>query len=247
MQLTTRLGLGDCLDMMKNIADHSIDLVLTDPPYGTTKLSWDTVIDLDQMWMQLKRITKPGSAIVLFAAQPFTSILVTSNIKMYKTLWVWNKSQSGSFANAKYHPLKVTEDIVVFCEGSTNYYPQMTKGKMRTKGGGDKNQQTGLGGIKKQSDEYYPINILNYVSTRTNRVHPTQKPVGLCEYLIRTYSNKGETVLDFTMGSGTTGVAAMNTGRNFIGIEKDPTYFAVAKGRVMTAKDLANNRLENSC
>ena len=230
-----KLKQGDCLELMKQIPDGMVDMILCDLPYGTTDCKWDTVIPFEPLWEQYKRVIKKNGAIVLFGSQPFTSELVHSNIKNYKTSWIWYKSQSGGFATAKYHPLKVTEDIVVFAFGTANYYPQMRKGKARFKGGATKQNeiQSGLKQIDpKWSDEYYPINILEFVSDRSGKVHPTQKPVALCEYLIKTYTNEGEWVLDNCMGSGTTGVACVNTNRNFIGIEQEEKYYEIAHKRI---------------
>ena len=230
------LMLGDCLERMKEIPDGSVDMVLTDPPYGTTDCKWDTVIDLVRMWEQLKRITKPNGAIVMTASQPFTSALVMSNPKMFKYCWVWDKRAAGNHGLAKHQPMKVHEDVVVFSQNTHLYLPIMTKGKSRKKGG------YGLGnsiatGMKEISprlcDDYYPKSILEITNAgRSGKVHPTQKPVALMEYLILTYTNEGETVLDFTMGSGTTGVACKNLGRKFIGIELDQGYFDIAVKRI---------------
>jgi site-specific DNA-methyltransferase (adenine-specific) len=192
------------------------------------------------MWEQLKRIIKPNGAIVLFGSQPFTSALIMSNPKMFKHHWIWNKKQMGNFANAKYMPLKIQEEIVVFADGRVKYYPQMRKGKMRKKGGGKKRTETMNNFIKPEhftvNDDYFPVNILEdfpNCANKTGRQHPTQKPVALMEYLIKTYTNEGEIVLDFTMGSGTTGVACKNLNRRFIGIELDEKYFEIAKTRIM--------------
>jgi len=234
------LHLGDCLDVMQGIPDGSVDMVMCDPPYGTTACKWDSVIPFAPMWAQLKRIVKPNGAIVLMASQPFTSALVMSNVAMFKYCWVWDKKAAGNHGLAKYQPMKVHEDVVVFSQNTHLYLPIMTKGKSRKKGG------YGLGnsiatGMKEISprlcNDYYPKSILEITNAgRSGKVHPTQKPVALMEYLIRTYTNPGETVLDFTMGSGTTGVAAANTGRRFIGIERDPDYFAIAQARIRTAQ-----------
>ena len=226
---------GDCLEWMKEIPDGSVDMVLADPPYGTTACKWDTVIDLPLMWEQLKRVIKPNGAIVMTASQPFTSALVMSNPRMFKYCWVWNKKQGGNPLNAKRQPLRVTEDIVVFNSGG--YIPQMRTGRMRKKGGINKQPET-TGAVNldyvSYSDQYYPTNILDFPNCANKKylVHPTQKPVALMEYLIRTYTNEGESVLDFTMGSGTTGVACKNLGRKFIGIELDQGYFDIAAKRI---------------
>lgn len=233
-----QLMLGDCLERMREIPDGSVNLVLTDPPYGTTDCKWDAVIPFEPMWEQVWRVLKSNGAAVFTASQPFTSALVMSQVKRFKTSWVWNKKQSGGFATAKYHPLKVTEDVLVFSKGVARYYPIMRKGKPRWKGGakGRNEVQSGLKPEHKSyNDDYYPINIIEILNPRTGTVHPTQKPVALMEYLIRTYTNEGETVLDFTMGSGTTGVACVNTGRKFIGIERDEGYFEIAEKRIQEA------------
>ena len=227
---------GDCLEKMKDIPDGSVDMVLTDPPYGTTACKWDSIIPLEPMWEQLKRITKPNGAIVLFGSEPFSSHLRLSNIKNYKYDWVWDKKQGGNPLNAKRMPLKTLELIHIF--NKHNYNPQMRKGKLRVRGGSKKQaEHTGktIQGYTTKSDLYYPTQLLSEFSNAGNRgktVHPTQKPVALMEYLIKTYTNEGETVLDFTMGSGTTGVACKNLNRNFIGIELDPDYFKIAEKRI---------------
>jgi len=225
------LHLGDCLDVMRDIPDGSVDLTVTDPPYGTTACKWDSVIPFEPMWAQLKRIVKPNGAIVLMASQPFTSALVMSNVKMFKYCWVWEKSQSTGHLNAWKMPMKATEDICVFYAAQCTYNPEITDKPAknirpitpRTKGS-DCYGQHGLSAHRCPPDKSMPSTILK-ISNAQATVHPTQKPVALMEYLIRTYTNPGETVLDFTMGSGTTGVAAANTGRRFIGIEKkaDPS------------------------
>ena len=221
--------IGDCLERMKEIPDDSVDMVLTDPPYGTTACKWDAVIDLPLMWEQLKRVIKPNGAIVMTASQPFTSALVMSNPKMFKYCWVWHKRVSANVGAARFQPLKTHEDIVVF---NGKYNPQMTAGKKRMKGGKAKNGEANgsLPAIYYESSQYYPVSVLDVKSERG--LHPTQKPVALMEYLIRTYTHEGETVLDFTMGSGTTGVACKNLGRDFIGIELDQGYYDIAQQRI---------------
>jgi DNA modification methylase len=230
---------GDCLEIMKNIPDNSVDMILTDPPYGTTKCKWDSVIPFEPMWEQLNRIIKPNGAILLFGSEPFSSALRMSNIKNYKYDWVWDKKQAGNVLNAKKQPLKTFENIIVF--NSKTYYPIMRKGKMRKKGGLNKQPEI-TGKVKLDymtyNDEYYPIAILEFSNAdKRNRLHPTQKPVALLEYLIKTYTQEGETVLDFTMGSGSCGVACINTNRNFIGIELDENYFNIAKERIEQAQN----------
>ena len=227
-----KLMQGDCLERMKEIPDGSVDAVIADPPYGTTACKWDSVIPLEPMWEQLKRVIKPNGAIVLFGSQPFTSVLVMSNLKWFKYCWVWNKKQTGNPFLANRQPLKIHEDIIVF--HSERYFPIMRQGKFRQKGGGAKSQIFG-NTESKTNDQYYPVSILEYPNCdyRAGKTHPTQKPVSLFEYLIRTYTNEDETVLDFTMGSGTTGVACVKTKRDFIGIELDEGYFKIAEQRIM--------------
>ena len=240
---------GDCLEVMKKIPSGSIDAIITDPPYGTTACKWDSVIDFKLMWEQLNRIIKPNGAIVLFGSEPFSSALRMSNIKNYKYDWKWDKVNSGSFAIAKYRPLTVFEDIVVFGKGNINYYPimELAEEKNKRPRNGEykrkKDNSNGMGsGVFKSSKTHneslrFPKNKLVYNKNKgelnsLNRIHPTQKPVKLMEYLIKTYTNENETVLDFTMGSGSTGVAAKNTNRNFIGIEQDQNYFNIAEQRI---------------
>jgi site-specific DNA-methyltransferase (adenine-specific) len=239
---------GDCLEEMKNIPDGSVDMVLTDPPYGTTACKWDSVIPFEPMWEQLKRITKPNGAIVLTASQPFTSALIMSNVKQYKATWYWKKERGTNFVQAKRYPMRVIEDCLVFCYGTPNYNPKMRDVKPYShvmpkprKGSSQHMDSKSVDNngkrIVKQYSQAYPINVLE-ISRDSNHksrsLHPTQKPVALMEYLIRTYTNAGETVLDFTMGSGTTGVACKNLNRSFIGIELDETYFNIAKERIDT-------------
>lgn len=228
---------GDCLELMKGIETGSIDAIITDPPYGTTACKWDSVIDFDLMWEQLNRIIKLNGAIVLFGSEPFSSALRISNIKNYKYDWIWNKKNGGSGLLAKRQPLKITELIHVFSKKPHNYYPIMVKGKMRNKKsyGSRKGSVTGeiKAGENNYNDLYYPKNIIEVSNAnQKEKQHPTTKPVALMEYLIKTYTNENEAVLDFTMGSGSTGVACVNTNRNFIGIEKDENYFNIAANRI---------------
>jgi site-specific DNA-methyltransferase (adenine-specific) len=229
---------------MKEIPDGSIDMVLTDPPYGTTACKWDAVIPLSPMWEQLKRVTKSNGAIVMTASQPFTSILVSSYLKGFKYCWVWEKNRGSNFATTKYMPMKEHGDIVVFSNGGGKapYYPIMQEraegGKSRSKydinasNTGKREVMSKMIGIDsgKISELRVPRSIQKF-NTEVG-LHPTQKPVALMEYLIKTYTKEGETVLDFTMGSGTTGVACVNTNRNFIGIENDEAYFKIAQERI---------------
>ena len=238
------LMLGDCLERMKEIPDGSVDMVMTDPPYGTTACKWDSVIPLEPMWEQLKRIIKPNGAIVMTASQPFTTALIASNMKSFCFCWVWNKCFAGNFVQAKRQPLKDHEDIVVFSKTGKQpkYNPQMIKrDKPITKGGNKQstaipiaqtNAANSFGTSNKVYDLKYPTSQIKFSSRVGRGLHPTQKPVALMEYMIKTYTNEGETVLDFTMGSGTTGVACVNLGRSFIGIEMDENYFNIASDRI---------------
>ena len=216
---------GDCLDIMSLIPDNSIDCIITDPPYGTTACKWDTVIPLEPMWKQLKRIIKPNGAIVLFSSQPFTSALIMSNISNYNYCWYWEK-RPVNFLNAKKQPMRNIEDICVF--NSRIYNPQ---GLIRTKKINRRSNQPetvgkhGLTNISEYTN--YPKQLIKIINNDRG-LHPTQKPVALMEYLIKTYTNEAETVLDFTMGSGSTLVACKNLNRKFIGIEKEPKYYDIA-------------------
>lgn len=227
----------DCLEGMKRIPDKSIDMILCDLPYGTTACKWDEVLDFNKIWKQYERIIKDNGAIVLTASQPFTTKLIDSNIDLFRYCWVWNKKISGNPLLAKHQPLKVHEDICVFSKKRHNYYPQMRKGKMRKKGGG-RSKLFDMEMSAKYSDEYYPISIIEFSNAKRG-VHPTQKPVELFEYLIKTYTNEGETVLDNCIGSGTTAIACMNTNRQFIGFELDKNYYNIAQNRIKEHKGTA--------
>jgi site-specific DNA-methyltransferase (adenine-specific) len=237
---------GDCLECMKEIQDGSIDMVLTDPPYGASACKWDSIIPLELMWEQLNRIIKPNGAIVMTASQPFTTTLISSNYKMFKYSLVWEKEAASNFLNFKYQFGKIHEDVCVFGKmatsyskkGTMQYNPQMVQGKAYTcKQGkaGDavaRDKKTRENSVTTvNTGERYPTSVLKFKRDKS-KVHPTQKPVALMEYLIKTYTNENETVLDFTMGSGTTGVACVNTNRNFIGIELDAGYFEIAENRI---------------
>ena len=235
--MTINLMLGDCLERMKEIPDGSVDMILADPPYGTTACKWDSVIDLPSMWEQLKRVIKPNGAIVMTASQPFTTTLIASNMKQFKYCWVWEKTMASNFALAKKQPFKKHEDVVVFYKSQPDYNPQMEVGQPYT----DKPRSRTMGvtgnalpdkkAINNKGTRY-PSSVQKFSNGNNGSIHPTQKPVALMEYLIKTYTNEGETVLDFCIGSGTTGVACKNTGRKFIGIEKDAGYFEIAKQRL---------------
>jgi site-specific DNA-methyltransferase (adenine-specific) len=231
---------GDCLEKMAEIEDGSIDMVLTDPPYGTTACKWDSIIPLEPMWEHLKRVIKPNGAIVMTASQPFTTTLIASNMKMFRYEWIWQKDNHTNFLNIKKQPAKRHENVCVWYKKQPTYNPQMWIGKENHSKGNKRNasRREYLGASFECSTDIkggmkYPISIYKCNGEgRGKAVHPTQKPVALMEYLIKTYTNEGETVLDFTMGSGTTGVACKNLNRSFIGIEKDAEYFQIASDRI---------------
>jgi site-specific DNA-methyltransferase (adenine-specific) len=232
---------------MKEIPDGSVDMVLTDPPYGTTKCSWDSIIDLPLMWEQLKRVIKPNGAIVMTASQPFTTTLIASNMKMFKYCWVWEKHQSSGFVQCKNKPMNNHEDVVVFSTGVTvhagqskrrmTYNPQglvevnkIARGASPSKGAGGITKRPSHKDKVLRTHTGYPKTVIKFSGDRG--LHPTQKPVALMEYLIKTYTNEGDAVLDFTAGSFTTGVACVNINRKFIGIEMDEGYFDIGVGRI---------------
>lgn len=247
-----KLYKGDCLELMKDIPDKSIDMILCDLPYGTTDCKWDVVIPFDKLWEQYNRIIKDNGAIILFGQQPFTSELIHSNLKMFRHNLVWGKDKCSNFLHAKNQPRKLTEDIIIFSKNGSGfvhnsknkcvYNPQMIDRKPRKPTGSTKrsnklneirNGKTTLySGENFQCDKNYPSNIIYFPTEHFNRLHPTQKPVALLEYLIKTYTNENELVLDNCMGSGSTGVACKHTNRNFIGIELDDNYFEIAKKRI---------------
>jgi len=230
----------DCLVAMDRLIEQGIvvDAIITDPPYGTTACKWDSVIPFDEMWLRLNKLIKPNGAIVLFGSEPFSSALRMSNIKNYKYDWVWNKKLAGNAIVAKHQPLKIHELIHIFSKkGRATYIPQKTKGKLRKKMFSKIVQPKTLNKVTEAketfNDEYYPKSIQDFsMANRLNRLHPTQKPIELLEYLVKTYTIENELVLDFTMGSGTTGVACKNLNRSFIGIEMDENYFNIAKERI---------------
>ena len=235
---------GDCLELMKDIPDGSVDMVLCDLPYGTTRNKWDTIIPLDSLWKEYKRVVKKSGAIVLFAQTPFDKILGASNLDMLKYEWIWEKSQGTGHLNAKKMPMKSHENILVFYRQLPTYNPQWEWGKAYTVTCGKHSANYG-----KQKDKVttvsdgrrYPKDILRFGKAETDKhLHPTQKPVALMEYLIKTYTNDGETVLDNCMGSGSTGVACVNANRRFIGIELDEGYFNIATQRIDTALKINN-------
>lgn len=262
MEERYKLYKGDCLEVMDKLIEEDVivDAIITDPPYGTTACKWDIIIPFDKMWNRLNKLIKPNGAICLFGSEPFSSNLRISNIKNYKYDWYWNKNSSGNILRAKYMPLKVIENICIFSNGTCEYIPQMVertekeekeliskRGKNYTIKKSDIFTGVKSGAfIHTSSTKYkYPINLLDF-NARANecnnrvRVHPTQKPVKLLEYLIKTYTNEGDLVLDFTMDSGSTGVACMNLNRRFIGIELDENYFNIAKDRIRNVKENKN-------
>lgn len=243
-----KLYQGDCLEIMKEIPDKSVDMILCDLPYGTTACPWDIVIPLEPLWKHYKRLIKPKGAIVLFGSEPFSSHLRMSNLEMYKYDWIWDKVRPSGFQIAKYRPMQRHEKILVFAAGggAHNYYPIMEPRPKPIKGravsSSDSSPLTYNDGEVRVYDEKYPQSILRFVKD-SQPVHPTQKPVALCEYLIRTYTQEGETVLDNAMGSGTTGVACLKTKRKFIGIELEEKYFKIAKERIEAQAQLERSRL----
>lgn len=235
---------GNCLEIMKEIPDNSVDMILCDLPYGTTQNKWDSVICFVDLWREYKRICKENAAVVLTAAQPFTSALVMSNIKDFKYDWVWKKPKGTGHLNAKKQPMRDKEDILVFYSKQPIYNPQFTVGDpYKNKAGKDHSSTTSMTGSygsytnkrEDNSGRRYPKQVLEFGVVERGTVHPTQKPVELMEYLIKTYTDECHTVLDNCMGSGTTGVACKNLNRKFIGIELDETYFNIAKERILEA------------
>lgn len=237
---------GDCLELMKDIPDNSIDCVVTDPPYGTTACKWDTVIPFEPMWEQLKRITKDDGAICLFGSEPFSSHLRLSNLKMFKYDWIWLKNFGSGFSNAKKAPLNYSEIVSCFYQSQPTYTPQFieysdnSKQRIKNEPASPKVGKNNIQNISYKKPNWssergsYPKRHITFSCPPNSkgRLHPTQKPVALLEYLIKTYTLENETVLDFTMGSGSTGVACKNLNREFIGIEKEEKYFKIAKDRI---------------
>lgn len=237
-----KLYKGDCLEVMIDIPDKSIDMILCDLPYGTTRCKWDSIIDLEKLWEQYNRIIKDNGAIVLFAQTPFDKVLGASNLKMLKYEWIWEKTQATGHLNAKKMPMKAHENILVFYKKLPTYNPQKTTGhkpiNSYTKYISTQNKSDLYGKVNKEisgggDTDRYPRSVQVFSSDKQKiALHPTQKPVDLLQYLIKTYTNETELVLDNTMGSGSTGVACVNTNRRFIGIEQDDTYFNIAKERI---------------
>ena len=228
--------LGDCLEKMMDIPEKSIDMILCDLPYGTTACKWDTVIPFKPLWQDYNRVIKDNGAIVLFGSEPFSSALRMSNIKNYKYDWIWDKKIPSGMSYARFQPMRRSELISVFCDGKTVYNPQMTLRDKPIKGGGMSKGETtnnqNLKALKKTYTHKNPTNIITFDKIRRGSLHPTQKPVALFEYLIKTYTNEGDLVLDNCAGSGTTGIAARNLNRNYILIEKEQKYFYIIKQRL---------------
>jgi DNA modification methylase len=236
-----KLWHGDCLNLMKDIDTNSIDMVLVDLPYGTTQCKWDSILPLKDLWTEYNRIVKDNGAMLFHCAQPFTSNLIMSNPKNFKYEWIWEKSKASNYLNAKKQPLRAHESIAVFYRRPCTYNPQMTQGEAYNKG--TALRETDVYGSQravevKSDGERYPRTVQYFVTAeKEGKLHPTQKPLALAEYFVETYSNAGDTVLDNTMGSGTTGVACVNLDREFIGIEKDRKYFDTAVERISEAED----------
>ncbi|MGM0836034.1 MAG: DNA-methyltransferase [Bacillota bacterium] len=249
-ELLNRVTQGDCLEVMKEIPDKSVDMILCDLPYGTTRNKWDSIIPLDALWEQYERVIKDNGAIILTAQTPFDKVLGASNLKLLKYEWIWDKQVGTGFLNAKKMPLKAHENILVFYKKIPTYNPQMTDAKPENIRPLTESKQTSTnyGKVDKlrASNDYnpnkrYPITVIPFSKNSgelnsVNRLHPTQKPVALFEYLIRTYTNEGEVVLDNCIGSGTTAVACINTGRSFIGIERESEYVDIANKRIEGCK-----------
>lgn len=241
---------GDCLDVMWQIPSGSVDAIIADLPYGTTACSWDVVIPFDPLWAHYKRIIKPRGAVVLFGSQPFTSLLVCSNLEWFKYEWVWDKNRGNGHLVAKCRPLQRTESLLVFSATSHIYNPQMEEREIPRRFIKSPSQ-TPVMSFQKYKEDYtrddyshrYPVNLLYYPWSCRDGLHPTQKPVALLEYLIKTYTNEGDTVMDNVMGSGTAGVSCVRLNRNFIGIEKDADYFEVARKRIESEQENVESTL----
>lgn len=232
-----QLYLGDCLELLPALADGSADMVLCDLPYGTTQNNWDSVIPFAPLWAEYWRILKPTGVVALTAQSPFDKALGASQMQHLKYEWIWEKFQGTGHLNAKKQPMKCHENVLIFYRKQCSYNPQMTEGKPYTQASGRASANYGLqtSVITENKGERYPRSVLKIAHDKDGKVHPTQKPVALMEYLIRTYTNPGDLVLDNTMGSGTTGVACANTGRRFVGMEMDPAYFDIAAARIAEA------------
>jgi DNA modification methylase len=238
---------GDCLEVMAGMEAQSVDSIVCDPPYGTTACKWDSVIPFEPMWDAIKHVLKPKGAVVLFGSQPFTSALVMSNVGWFRYDLVWEKTVISGFLDANRRPLLDKEDVLIFSDGQTIYNPQKTEGKSHLNGTRQRSKFPAVynrfhATTTTTTTTYFPKRIVRIANGRSEGQHPTQKPVALMEYLIRTYTNEGDTVLDFTMGSGTTIVAALNTGRKAIGVEMDESYFRIAQQRIAKAAQMADGQ-----
>lgn len=241
-ELLNRVTQGDCLEVMRKISDNTVDMILCDLPYGTTANAWDSILPYDILWAEYNRIVKDNGAIVLTASQPFSSALVASNIKAFKHEWIWEKERGTGFQVAKYRPMQKHEHVLVFSKNGkrVNYYPIKTplekpvKSKSASTHSGS-SPLANVGDFEIIYTDRHPLSILEFSRDNSNKIHPTQKPVALFEYLIRTYTQEGEIVLDNCIGSGTTAVAAINTNRQFIGIEREPEYVDIANKRIKDA------------
>ena len=236
---------GDCLEIMKDIPDASVDMILCDLPYGTTACKWDTIIPFEPLWEQYERVIKDNGAIVLTASQPFTSALVMSNPKLFRYEWIWEKTKAANFMHLKRQPGKRHESVLVFYKKQPVYNPQMKVGEPYVDKRKSRKQSKGTYGnininntTLTNTGTRYPKSVISFSNGKSGKMHPTQKPVALFEYLIKTYTNEGDTVLDNCMGSGTTGVACKNLGRKFIGIELDENYFNLAKERIESVEGI---------
>ena len=238
-----KIYLGDCLELMpKHVEDKSIDMIFCDLPYGTTQNKWDSVIDLEKLWTEYKRVIKDNGAIVLFAAQPFTSALIMSNPKMFKYDWIWQKPKGTGHLNAKKQPMRDKEDVLVFYKKQCTYNPQMTEGTpYKDKAGKDHTKSTSMTGSYGNYTNYrevnkgvrYPKQVQKFGVVERGTLHPTEKPLEIVEYMIKTYTNEGDLILDNTCGSGTTGLGAKNLNRDYIMMEQDPKYYEIACKRVL--------------
>ena len=243
----------DCLEGMKRIEDNSIDMILCDLPYGTTACKWDCIIPFDLLWEQYERIIKDNGAIVLTGSQPFTSLLICSNLEMFKYEWIWQKTKGSNFATLKYQPWKMHENILVFGKGKTIYNPikyKVSDDKIdkRINVNNPVTVKNGVYGImnrtrKKDDGTRFPSSVQKIKNPNNNSLHPTQKPVSLFEYLIKTYTNEGDLILDNCMGSGTTAISALNTNRNFIGFEKEKKYYDLSNERIEKHKEKLSESL----
>lgn len=236
---------GDCLDIMPRLREGSIDMILADPPYGTTGCKWDSVINIDEMWKQCNNTIKEHGCIALFGKPPFSSKMIMSNLKYYRYEWIWQKTMPVGFLHANKMPMRAHENISIFYKRLPVYNAQKTPGSSYTKKRpSDEKHQDYIYNFARKSGRVdyegrFPVDVIKFSNPNNSNLHPTQKPVDLLEYLIKTYTNPGDTILDFCMGSGSTGVACANTGRRFVGIELDPDYYTIARTRIAEAYDKA--------